>query len=610
MAAAPDRVFYVFATNSWMPFSPTETPLDLVVSAWNPVGFGGPAYHIPGLLVIYLAQLLSPSSYFAEILYSALPYLLPSCSMLFLLTRIFAGSLVYSYNWVTIAQSGNFPLLYPYATAPLVVWFCATIAERDGSRWRTELGLAGSVFLGTIFYPVVGISLLLPAILIGFLWGLFKLRRSMRGFAGYLLALALSFLLYVLVSLPFSLPQIIGILQRGGLGYYTQVGFQVASTSLAQIGPAGFPSVFGTRYSVFALLAEPKVIGIEMVAGLLIMVVAIGFEAQRRRFAGLAWPSIFVLAVLYGLVVLIEQGNTVINTIYAILPILFPLDGVAPYYIVIGYVSGIVLAVFISDIGMVLSNRVSSKSKGRLGLKLFILTVVDISSLFVLNHQGEILYFQGLNQATYDSSSEKYPETTPAYLSNLTQHFNVVRQTTGPFRVLWVPQEYWESAMITTLSLSDSFAAGGLRNSAPLYSSLSNAITQLKSGNHSFSETVGRLGFRYIVVLKSLNQSTDIGISGGADAYISGNPSKFITSLESQPYILLVSQNSDYALFAVIDPSYLSPAIFWASSNPELGVTSPGSSVRVSQVSPHYSPSHYTIQVNSTGPTWIIFADN
>src|SRR5690242_6897435 len=66
MLSAPHQIFYVFATNNWMPFSPIETSLDTVISAWTPVGFGGPSYHIPGLAVIYFFQLLSPDSYIAE----------------------------------------------------------------------------------------------------------------------------------------------------------------------------------------------------------------------------------------------------------------------------------------------------------------------------------------------------------------------------------------------------------------------------------------------------------------------------------------------------------------------------------------------------------------
>src|ERR1700730_12108342 len=85
MLFASQKIIYIFSANNWMPFSPIQTPLDVTISSWTPVGFGGPSYHSPGFLLIYFLQSVFSNQYIAELIFLFIPYVIASFCMYFFL---------------------------------------------------------------------------------------------------------------------------------------------------------------------------------------------------------------------------------------------------------------------------------------------------------------------------------------------------------------------------------------------------------------------------------------------------------------------------------------------------------------------------------------------
>jgi hypothetical protein len=617
LVMAPHNIIYIFTANNWMPFFPKQTSLDLLLSAWTPAGFGGPAFHTPGFFIIYITQILISDQYIAEILFLFLPYWIASISMLFVLRKIWsnlfwpvlvAASLVYAYNWVTFDEIGNLTFLFEYAVAPLVFWLVFEIG-RNSNNLRRELFLASILFIGTLFYSFVGLSLIAPAFLAGLICRILSMRKASLGnFLRYFARLFISLIFYVIISLPFSFPQITGLVERGGSNYYSTVGYEIAGTYLAQIGPRNFPPVFPYTFSIFSLLSSPNLVDFFMIAGATILGLAfLVLIGSRNKAIVASLTSVFLLfAILLELVI---YENPIINTLYSKIPILIAIDGVVPYFTVIGYIEAILVTFAICATCYFAWTRLDSMNKLPRYLKYLtiILLVTLLSTPFIFSHQAQILSLNTLNQQTFTSGSESYQGTIPAYLANLTQYFSELRQTSLPFRVLWLPQENWLSGMMTTLSVSDQFTAGSLQSNPVLFTTLRSAINDLTTGNSGFGSILAYLGFRYIVILKTLSQSGSIVMGTGPDSYISGSPSFFISNLVNQSAIKLKENSPYYNIYEVQNLSNYSPSIFWLSENQSIpSVTN----IKVLQTYPENSPSSYSLQINSSGSTWLIFAEN
>ncbi len=539
--------------------------------------------------------------------------------MYFLVLKIFGtrywpalvgASLIYSYNWVTFAWIGNLTVTYEYSVAPMVVWLISAIAIDKRSNYTFEFLLAICLFFGTLFYSVVGLSILAPAILVGLFAGLFSIRGNIIGNLGrYVSRLVISFLMFIVVSLPFSFPQVVGILTKGGIGYYTSVGFGIASSYLAQIGPQNFVNVFAFPVSTFSLLTSPTGTGLLMVIGCVIFCVTLFslFDSQTKKFA----ISLgIVMAMISLLIQLIIAQNPLINSLYSKIPFLVPLDGVVPYSIVLGYIEAILLGIgscwLISTIQLKLWRN--GRSFPKLAISLILVALLVAPFLFSYNY--EILSFGTLSQRTYTSGAESYPGTIPNYLMNLTNFLNHQREDAPtPYRILWLPQENYLSGMITTLSIADLFTSGGLVANPPLYSDFKNAISELIKGNQNFSDAMALLGFRYIVILKAISQVQPIGMTTGPDSYIVGNPTAFNNALSNQTNVTMLENNENYTLYEVHEGNNVFPSLFWVSDNQS---TMPvvRSNVRILKMSPSSAPSSYQIEVDSSGPVYLTFAEN
>ncbi|MDA4130324.1 MAG: hypothetical protein OK457_06100 [Thaumarchaeota archaeon] len=616
--SAPHSIIYIFTANNWMPFFPKQTPLDLLVSSWTPAGFGAAAFHTPGFFVIYLFQILFADQYVAEILFLFTPYLIASLSMYYVLRKILkdafwpaliAATLIYSYNWVTLDAIGNLTFLYEYSVAPLAFWLVYRLHARTPGL-KPELFLAFVLFVGTLYYSFVGLSILFPAILAGLICGTIALRRGARKFFDYFVRLIISLIFYLIFSLPFTVPQIFGLIERGGANYYSTVGFQIAGTYLSQIGPQNFPSVFNYDLSIFSLLGSPNIIDFSMLASAILLILSflVMFGTGFKTYV-VSLGTVFVLFSI--LLVLVVSENPVINTIYSRIPILIGIDGVVPYSIVLGYVEAILAAVAICSISIIARSKVGSNVwRSKYVINSAVLALILLLSLPILfSHQNEIITLNSLNQRTASSGSEMYTGTIPYYLVNLTHYFYALRQGTNPFRILWLPQENWLSGMLTTLSLSDQFTAGSLEANPKLHSAMSSAISDLVNGNSVFGSKMTLLGFRYVVVLKTLTQEGAIQMGQGPDSYISGDPFAFVKDLNNQSSLKLEQQDPNYNLYEVQDPLHITPSIFWLSANQSFFPYS-GLIPRVIQMSPATSPSSYSIQINSSGPVELVFAEN
>lgn len=129
----------------------------------------------------------------------------------------------------------------------------------------------------------------------------------------------------------------------------------------------------------------------------------------------------------------------------------------------------------------------------------------------------------------------------------LSAQFDNLRQLDDPFRVLWLPQENEVTNEVGFLDPSG-YAYNFLSNNYLIgyYSYLLDSVKEnitVDSG-----KLLADLGFKYIVVLKFLNQTYQPSIWGNNE-HIVGSPNDFINYFNNQTDLVKVEETSDYIVY-------------------------------------------------------------
>jgi hypothetical protein len=625
-------IFFPNGSN-FRPFATPQNGFDLIISAWVPTNFGTPNI-IPSLpiFVISLLQMITGSPLVAQILLFFSPYLISGLSMWLLLTRglrlrsglaIVAGGIVYTVNWVSILEIGDLTLLYVYASLPLVLFFSLRIFSKEGNCTRNAIGFGVALFIGTLASLLAGLVFLLPSILVILFFALFDWRQKsyIKGLVKSVFFSFLGLIVYIGLSLPFTLPSLLGILTQGVIGFSSTAGFHVQQDYLQYVHPVIFQMYLLAKISPFLLLTNPtNDIGISLVAVLIPLIAFASLLSDDIRIRRFATSVSLVFAIFLSLVYLIINQNPAIDFLYGRIIFLVPINGFEPYAIILGSLLGVLFPIGLDAIitnakkhGLGLGRNIGNFQKSvYIALLLALIlsaTLPVLSNGFIPNNITHI--------NSYESSLGPQFGSLPDYIPNLTKYFESMPQDNGPFRVLYVPQNDMVNQLLLTYDPSSDFQPGGLRSYTGLIDSLQNLTNEMtnpvgNSTNDNLSVSLAELGFRYVVVLRDQISGGSINMDmSGTDAYISGNPSLFIASLDNSKGISLIEENQYYAIFRISHLEIAPPSIFFLSSNLK-GEQSNNtiSQVSVLSKSPVNSPSQYTLNVTSTGPVWLVFADN
>jgi hypothetical protein len=624
-------IFFPNGTNFW-PFRNPEMGLDLVRTAWVSTSLGTPNT-IPSLpiFVISILELVLGTSALSQLVLVLAPFWVSTFFLAILVSKgyhvrsnfvIVAGALVYSLNWITISQIGDFTLVYVYAAAPIVLYYSLKLFKNEGNNFWNAIGLAIGLFLGCFATELIGIVFLVPAMLIAGIYRLATISKisDFLVFGRSILFFLLAFLFYLIMSLPFTIFSILGVFNQGVLGFSTEAGFHVNQNYLQYVHPSVFMSYLPSNVSLFLLLTNPiPQSAIELLA---VVVPIIAFfsifssDSDRRK---LALSSSVLVLVLLALILLILEQSTLINTLYSKIVLLVPINGFWPYAILLGSIYGIIFPIGLETL-LSFSNkltRVISNNRKSLA-KIFCLGVLMILALASILPLISNNFFPSnvTNINAYEMGQGTQFGLLSDYLPNLTNFFNSLTHGDNNFRVLYVPQVDMVNQLLLTYDPASDFQPGGLRSYTGVIEALQNLTTLLaeptRTPSNGLAVLLAQFGFRYVVVLKDVVSQGVVNLDmSGTDAYISGSASYFIATLENSSDIKSIENSLDYAIFEVDFPDGWQPSMFFLSNT--LNTTASqenNSSFSISSKTPYYSPSSYSLNLTSKGPVWLIFANN
>ncbi len=550
--------------NTLQPFYPPEVPKDLTISAWNPYGFGmrSPGQDM-GTLIIYFNQAVFRDPWTSEFIFLVAPFWLSSVAMYLLLKKgrisnskpvLVIGSLVYAYNWLTLQYIGVNVMMYVYPVFPLVVLSMLRIFFQNESWTLNALLLGVTLSLGTMFLTLQGISFMLPFFFAGFICWLVSSGKSIRNALKSFMTIALGFIIFVALSLPFTLPTLIGVLKLGIPGYATSAKYVVgANDFLAYLQPHYFDSYLPNPISELLVLTSPNISGWLAVGGLLIFFVAMLplMPCRKRiRLMSFGLSVTFLLVIL--MIKLIKLRSHFIQVIYSSLQFIWPINGADVYMLIL---AGLLSIMFAFGLEVVMQKRrkitdiiTSRKEKNTRIHKIFFCFLV--ATLIAASAGSALLSHNMLLIQPKAFSNGEFSSPYPEYVQDLANTFNKERELEGPFRVLWVPQTSWVVRLVITKDVLSHYQPSGLGNDE-LFRKFETLAAAFNVGQTSLGRQLTLLGFRYVVVLRDIPETGPIIISSGhVDRYLTGAPANFEKSLDAAfPDVELVERTQSYSLY-------------------------------------------------------------
>lgn len=613
-------------TTVWLPFGSPEMARDPVVSAWAPASFGqaAPLSEL-GVLVFYIVQSALADAWVTQAAFILAPFWL-ACGGMYLLLRMerisdsavveVLGPLIYAYNGLTVTFLGSYLVMYAYASLPLTLLAVVRTFRRPSDLPVNSLLLALAISLGTLFYPIAGISYMLPISMAGLLVWILSPFKSLRGGLMSVGTVIFGFVLHVALTFPFVFPHLVGLTAQGVSGYARSSGFMINMDFLSYLRPWTFDK-FLSWSNVPLLLtwreAYPAGPIPEIALGYLVFLLTplslFSREKSLRVLSVSLWvPSLLIVA--FG--ALVRQSSTLVQLIYGPLPFLWPINGGDVYAIILVAMLSILLTLSVVAISHArhLDFLRGSGSPAKHPAKAFLLV-----SIVLLSPVCFAFLVQSLPLARPGALSDgELGETYPKDLIELARRLDQERTTFGPFRVLWLPQTNRVSAFTYTNDPLSDFTMSGVRILNPVlyerFRLLVKAMTETK--NASIGTALALLGFRYVVVLRDpfswAGGSVEIS-TGQIDQYLTGDPGKFEAFFDMASDLSILERTPSYSLYRNRSAPENWYGSIWATANLSSPLHVPLNTLRILDVSPRYAPTKYLIETNSTEMSWLVFLE-
>lgn len=629
------RVFLPDAGDQLVGFFPTSVGGNLF-SAWGVWHFGTAQQSGSGKFLWFSIQSLTGSAWLTQIMIIFGAFWVASIAFALLFTQlhlskseflIIFGSIAYSYNWATF-KNLSLHVLWIGAAAPLLILFGTRIFFNIGKKTTNILGLIIPITMCNFFYnlPGMGVAILLllsPALakLI-----LLKKKADLRGYLHSIVMLAIALSLSVLVNLPFFYPNLLLWIKHGFFGYVRigSGGSLTATTPLVRL--FYMSTIMPTDVSPFFSLSSSMLDNPLWPVGAIVFSLAIIglFEKRqlKRTLSLMLFVTIFILTILIKLIV---SDNKVVNTIYGIIFPLYILLQAENYL----YVLAPLLAI-LAMLGLETIFEWVTKRAGLSVIKkcLAIVFTLSLACLLLLSsisaHDFAPFRFDSLYSRAlwYGDLAEPVSSQLPQFYSDLLIQFNNVRVTEGPFRVLWLPDSVWYTQANWAQGSPDTLNLHTLLDPA-LHSRLLDAFSivmdpKTRSTAVDFGSAIAQFGYKYIVSVKTVKMmSPPHYVEVDGDPIMArGTPSIYIDFFDRQNDLMLTESTEDYAIYLNIALPKDNYGVFWLENgdldqeavnsttfnpNNDLGT------VKIRSMSPPSAPSRYELEVNSSGPTWLVF---
>jgi hypothetical protein len=598
--------------DNWIGFLSAKQGLESFVSAWSQTGLGNNNSPLLAEVVISLIQLALPNRLAAEVTFNILPYFIATIGAFFLIRRelstswivLFFGTFIFSFNSIAMFELGNTLLSVPYACAPIVLLFSTNIFVDESISFNNLLGLGGALTLATLSYPIVGAYYLTPIVIAAILFGFFSHSRSTKWYLRSIAALGATFAIFACLTLPSSLPRILGVLQRGVVGYATTAGFRVNTDYFSYVGPGYFHSTLVSAPYALMIISRGSD-PLSLFGGTICALLAIvGILVARKREKLMALSLILVdLFFMWLVFEIIGSNAALVDGLYSHIPFLVPFNGANVYSVVLGYFGAFLTIVGVS----VLAN--SRGDRGRL-LRVAALILAVLVSVAILPNVVATVAPPG---SAYSKGTYGY---IPPDIVALSERLSSLRSNEGQFRVLWLPQWNLMNGILYNFDPSSDFEVASLANNPSLVSTLKSVTLGMSGANSTdVGLAMAQMGFRYVVVVRNLPEEPGGGVNlnlGAGDAYLSGGPEAFNAFFMNSSEFKLLQNDTDYSLYQndAIPPSPSISGIFWLSNDTTGSWLNDNSTLQVTGQNPFFSPSDYTLRIDSAGPVWLIYSAN
>jgi hypothetical protein len=567
-------------TNNLQPFNPPEIARDATISSWLPNSFGmpSPGYNM-GILFLYSVEAVFQNLWVSQWVIIFAPFWISSVTMVLLLWKgnishsmpvLIAGSLVFTYNWLTLQYMGNYMMMYMYATIPLIILSMVRISRNEGLWMLNAILLAVTLSLGTMFYNVAGMSYMLPFFVAGLIFWILSPNKTKVGTVKSIATLLAGFVLYIGLNLGSALPVLMGVLNKGVAGYAASAKFVVPTSNfIGYLQPNYFDSYLPSPISPFLSLTSPDANDFSIVGGLLILIVVILpliFAKEKNRLLSISlWIPLLLAATM---ALLIHLRSSLVQIIYSSIPLIWPINGADIYLLIFAGLLSVLFALSLETVVALRAKITGFHTK----VRHFKVTMLVSCSILIIVMVGTAMFtHDALLLKPQSFSNGDVGTLYPSYINELGDFFNEQRSSVGPFRVLWVPQSNRVNMLMQSNDVYSDFSPSGLN--PELHSKIELLANSINTGEtYDIGFQLALLGYRYIVVLRDASGEGPVTISQGSiDTYLTGAPANYERFLDNAgPDIKLVNRTQSYSVYLNEFPSEYWRGMLWATNDSDV----------------------------------------
>ncbi|MDG6921246.1 MAG: hypothetical protein JRN59_06930 [Nitrososphaerota archaeon] len=582
------------------------------LSAWTPNSFGSTASSaVPwGYALNFVAQLVIQDPLRTEIFVMSIPLLISGVFTYRLAKDVMevgnwilaaALSLAYEFNWFTLELVWSNLVMFAFASFPIILLFASNLFRGRGKSWRNSIGVAFGLLLGSILWGIVVIPVLLIFVAVPAIEALFRKDRKgkwIRWFKNFGWVL-ISLLLFGGFTLPYSISILDSLFAASG-----NISSFSSSIGLVSVIPssASFTDLAPRAMSLLVLPLSPTLRDPLWVLGSsFVVLLAVGL-VLRDRHAPLVLALFLPIIVLIWLFWGVANNETIVAMLYSDIFFLRILS-ITVYLLLL---TGLVILGGIAGASCV-EKALASKDKRRRAIVLGI--VVLLILVPITSHNIGIIKLGALGSGgTLDADNFNHPVLllSPA-LESLITMFNLEKQQSGPFRILWIP---FDSNYLQLLQASsDDIISSNILQNQALLTEYTSMLKSVEANNFSnVAPKMSYLGFEYVVVLKNAESLPPqvVMSAAGFPLGVTGNSTRFQRAISKSSQFVSVIDQSEFSVYRNLDASNKTfNGVFGVL--PQTGYPSPAGALAVISGPPPYLTDEYTIRVNLSAPSIFLF---
>ena len=343
--------------------------------------------------------------------------------------------------------------MFTYAAMPLIMLFSFRIFTNKARMLYNALGLSVSLMFATIINtqaPFEAAFIVVPLIVMLVIVRVLEKKGALRDVARMFLSLGLAAIFYLLLVLPISAPYISTIISSGS-SFSSEL---IASHALI-LNSGWYEGTFPNILSPLFSLSTPTPMSFTDYLGLLIpVVIVVPLFSKDKLKKAVAFPLTVTVLISTLIIRLAATGSPLATMLYEKSFFLLAFIEPTKWYFVLALPLCVLFALGLDEILHHIKLTPSHSRKIKNIKPLFAATlIIIVVSLPIISNNNFLLFNLGrVDAPTMGISGQGGSHEVPSYIyPNLIQlgnTFNELRESEGPFRVLWLPEEnYLYSAL-------------------------------------------------------------------------------------------------------------------------------------------------------------------